>query len=216
MFNRLGKAGYNTLTEYELLVHAKKIVVKERNLLVNRLKLATIVQDEDEPFYKFETRLKPIARTGKFHQKCVKCNVEVDFTEQMDLLWKPRSLGNGVSVIRKCLAMQMPSLGTNDKKVASLNKVSLKRPVGNVEVVFPMQQSVLRKTSHVIIVRRRIMFRSFVRNLKRTIIRTRAILTRKKQRLFKLLGRLVQFLLFVILENILCRQFYRYINPKVA
>ena len=49
MFNRLGKAGYNTLTEYELLVHAKKIVVKERNLLVNRLKLATIVQDEDEP-----------------------------------------------------------------------------------------------------------------------------------------------------------------------
>ena len=91
-------------------------------------------------------------------------------------------------MIRKCLAMQMPSLGTNDKKVASLNKVSLKRPVGNVEVVFPMQQSVLRKTSHVIIVRRRIMLRSFVRNLKRTIIRTRSILTRKKQRLFKLLG----------------------------
>ena len=25
-------------------------------------------------------------------------------------------LGNGVSVIRKCLAMQMPSLGTKDKK----------------------------------------------------------------------------------------------------
>ena len=91
-------------------------------------------------------------------------------------------------MIRKCLAMQMPSLGTKDKKVASLNQVSLKRPVGNVEVVSPMQQSVLRKTSHVIIVRRRIMLRSFVRNLKRTIIRTRAILTRKKQRLFKLLG----------------------------
>ena len=79
----MGKTGYNNLREDELLVHAKKLVVKERNLLVNRPKLATIVQDEDEPFYKFETRLKPIARTGKFHQKCVKCNVEVDFTEQM-------------------------------------------------------------------------------------------------------------------------------------
>ena len=79
----MGKTGYNNLREDELLVHAKKLVVKERNLLVNRPKLATIVQDEDEPFYKFETRLKPIARNGKFHQKCVKCNVEVDFTEQM-------------------------------------------------------------------------------------------------------------------------------------
>ena len=68
----------NNLREDELLVHAKKLVVKERNLLVNRPKLATIVQDEDEPFYKFETRLKPIAKTGKFHQKCVKCNVVVD------------------------------------------------------------------------------------------------------------------------------------------
>ena len=70
VFSRLGKAGYEGLTEDDLLVHAKKLVVKERNLLVNRLKLATIIQDEDEPVYKFETRLKPIARTGKFQQKC--------------------------------------------------------------------------------------------------------------------------------------------------
>ena len=77
VFNRLGKAGYEALTEEELLQHAKKLVVKERNCLINRLKLSTMTQDEDEPVHKFETRLKPVARTGLFKEKCSKCNVEV-------------------------------------------------------------------------------------------------------------------------------------------
>lgn len=102
----MGKTGYNNLREDELLVHAKKLVVKERNLLVNRPKLATIVQDEDEPFYKFETRLKPIARTGKFHQKCVKCNVEVDFTEQMVRDHLIRGLAD-LEIKKKVLALEL-------------------------------------------------------------------------------------------------------------
>ena len=105
VFSRLGKAGYASLTEADLLVHAKKLVVKERNLLVNRLKLATIIQDEDEPVYKFETRLKPIARTGKFQQKCEKCNIEVDFTEQMVRDHLIRGLSD-LEIKKKVLALE--------------------------------------------------------------------------------------------------------------
>ena len=105
VFSRLGKAGYEALTEADLLVHARKLVVKERNLLVNRLKLATITQDEDEPVYKFETRLKPIARTGKFQQTCDKCKTEVDFTEQMVRDHLIRGLSD-LEIKKKVLALE--------------------------------------------------------------------------------------------------------------
>ena len=64
VFNRLGKDAYAALTENDLLQHAKKLVVRERNCLINRLKLSSMTQDEDEQIHKFETRLQPVARTG--------------------------------------------------------------------------------------------------------------------------------------------------------
>ena len=33
----------------------------------------------------FDTRLKPVARTGKFKEECQGCNQQVDFTDQMVL-----------------------------------------------------------------------------------------------------------------------------------
>ena len=70
VFARVGAKVYTELTEDKLLEEAKKMVLKKRNKLVNRLKLNSLVQGGDEAVTSFETRLKPLARTGKFKQKC--------------------------------------------------------------------------------------------------------------------------------------------------
>jgi hypothetical protein len=44
IFSRLGEPGYRALTEVTLLAEARKIVVKHRNKLLNRLKLSTMNQ----------------------------------------------------------------------------------------------------------------------------------------------------------------------------
>ena len=73
------------LTEEQLLAKAKRLVVKRCNKLVNRMKLSGMTQGRDEPITSFETRLKPVARTGKFKEDCQGCNQQVDFTNQMVL-----------------------------------------------------------------------------------------------------------------------------------
>ena len=143
VFSRLGKAGYEGLTEADLLVHAKKLVVKERNLLVSRLKLATIIQDEDEPVYKFETRLKPIARIGKFQQKCERCDIEVDFTEQMVRDHLIRGLSD-LEIKKKVLALEWKQCTL--EKVLSLSK---QRNLGNGVFQIP-KCSVMQTQSQVI------------------------------------------------------------------
>ena len=81
VFNRVGSISYDKLTEQELINEAKSLAVRRRNKLVNRIKLAGMVQGGDETVTSFETRLKPIAHTGKFKEKCHSCAEEVDFTE---------------------------------------------------------------------------------------------------------------------------------------
>ena len=49
-----------------LLKETRQLVVKTRNKLVQRLKLATMVQGGYEHITSFETRLKPLTRTGRF------------------------------------------------------------------------------------------------------------------------------------------------------
>jgi hypothetical protein len=66
VFNRVGVGAYNNLSKVDLLREAKKLVVKKRNKLVNRLKFNAMVQKGDEMITNFETRLKPVARTGMF------------------------------------------------------------------------------------------------------------------------------------------------------
>ena len=88
VFGRLGVAAYDAITEQSLLENAKKLVVIRRNKLVNRMKLASMQQGSDETALNFETRLKPVARTGKFKVSgvctCTKV-VELDYTDEMVL-----------------------------------------------------------------------------------------------------------------------------------
>ena len=73
VFARVGAKAYNEMTEVKLLEEAKKMVLKKRNKFVNRLKLNSLVQGGDEAITSFETRLKPLVRTGKFKEKCESC-----------------------------------------------------------------------------------------------------------------------------------------------
>ena len=66
VFARHSDKTYKELTEEELLKEAKQLVVKSHNKLAHRLKLTSMVQGGDESITSFETRLKPVARTGKF------------------------------------------------------------------------------------------------------------------------------------------------------
>ena len=66
----LGDEKYKELTEDELLKKVRQLVVKTRNKLVHRLKLGTMVQGGDEPITSFLTRLKLVARTGRFQVEC--------------------------------------------------------------------------------------------------------------------------------------------------
>ena len=85
VFARVGSEVYNGMTEANLLEEARKMVLKKRNKLVNRLKLNSLVQGGDESVTGFKTRLKPLAWTGKFKEKCGKCRIDVDYTDQMVL-----------------------------------------------------------------------------------------------------------------------------------
>jgi bacterioferritin (cytochrome b1) len=73
VYSRLGDKKYKELTEVDLLKEARQLVVKNRNKLVHRLKLATMVQCGDEHITSFETRLKPVARIGRFQVEWVAC-----------------------------------------------------------------------------------------------------------------------------------------------
>ena len=88
VFGRLGATAYEALTEQSLLERARELVVIRRNKLVNRMKLASMQQGPDETALNFETRLKPVARTGKFKVSgvCI-CTrqVDLDYTDEMVL-----------------------------------------------------------------------------------------------------------------------------------
>ena len=83
VYGRLGHDKYTDLSTGDLLKEARKLVVRSRNKLVHRLKLGSMVQGGDEPVAAFETRLKPVARTGKFQVECPGCNQKVDYTDEM-------------------------------------------------------------------------------------------------------------------------------------
>ena len=69
----------------DLLEEVRKMVFKKRNKLVNRIKLHTMVQGGDEPITSFETRLKPVARTGRFQEPCLKSNFPFNSPDQVVL-----------------------------------------------------------------------------------------------------------------------------------
>ena len=106
VFNRVGKVAFEALTEAQLLDEAAKLAVKKRNKLVNRIKLSKMAQDEDESVTAFETRLKPVARTGKYRVKCKApgCGEECDYTAEVVLDNLIRGLADE-EIQRKVLAL---------------------------------------------------------------------------------------------------------------
>ena len=100
-----GSEKYEALSLGELLKEVRHLVVRSRNKLVHRLKLGSMVQDGDEPVAAFESRLKPVARTGKFQVECPGCNQKVDYTDQMVLDNLIRGLADE-EVKKKVLATQ--------------------------------------------------------------------------------------------------------------
>ena len=90
VYQRLGAREYSALDEQGLLEEAAAIAVKKRNKLVHRLKLYDMKQEEDEAITSFETRVKPVARTGKFKVECSDCRKDVDYTDEVvkDMLVK--------------------------------------------------------------------------------------------------------------------------------
>ena len=68
-----------------LLKETRQLVVKTRNKLVHRFKLVTMVQGGDEHIASFETRLKLVARTGRFQVEGLACKEQTDYTKQMVL-----------------------------------------------------------------------------------------------------------------------------------
>ena len=103
VFARVGTKAYNELTETKLLEEAKKML-KKRKKMVNRMKLNLLVHGEDEAITSFETRLKPLARTGQFKEKCGACGEAADYTDQMVLDNLIRGLADD-DIKKKVLAM---------------------------------------------------------------------------------------------------------------
>ena len=66
VYQGVGATAFSSLDEQGLLDEAARVAVKKRNKLVNRLKLYDMKQEEDKAITSFETRVKPVARTGKF------------------------------------------------------------------------------------------------------------------------------------------------------
>ena len=85
IYGRMGHDKFMTLSVDGVLKEARHLVVKTRNKLVHRLKLNTMVQGGDESVTSFETRLKPVARTGKFQVKCTGCDILCDYTDEVVL-----------------------------------------------------------------------------------------------------------------------------------
>ena len=106
VFNRVGKVAFEALTEMQLLDEAAMLAVKRRNKLVNRIKLSKMAQDEDESVTAFETRLKPVARTGRYKVKCAapNCGEECDYTSEVVLDNLIRGLADE-EIQRKVLAL---------------------------------------------------------------------------------------------------------------
>ena len=85
VFARVGAVSYYEMKETDLMEEARKMNLKKRNKLVNRLKLNLLVQGRDESITSFEKGTKPLARTGRFTEKCKGCGGDVDYTDQIVL-----------------------------------------------------------------------------------------------------------------------------------
>ena len=105
LFGRLGQQGWNDLSEESLLHEVKDMFVKKRNRMVNRLKLHSLMQGEDQPVQQYVATLKQVARTCQYTVKCPNsdCNGAVDYAQEIVLDQLVRGL-NDTEIQRKVLS----------------------------------------------------------------------------------------------------------------
>ena len=87
LFGRLGQTEWNKLTEQTLLLKVKEMFLKQRNRMVNRIKLHGLMQGPDQPVQQYIANLNQVARTCKFSVKCpnAACAGIVDYSDEIVL-----------------------------------------------------------------------------------------------------------------------------------
>ena len=75
------KTGVGTVTEETRLSELKQLAVRQKNRMVNRVKLGTLKQDKGEPVRKFYGRVHSLASVSEYTVSCAKCQVLVPYTE---------------------------------------------------------------------------------------------------------------------------------------
>ena len=70
-------------SEDEVLTAMRKLAVREENIMVARVSLQNMKQDNDEPIRSFCARLKGQANICKFSVKCPTCSIDISYTDAM-------------------------------------------------------------------------------------------------------------------------------------
>ena len=69
------------VTEELRLSQIKQLAVRQKNRMVNRVKLGTLKQDKGEPVRKFAGRIRSLATVSEYGVNCTTCNKIVFYTE---------------------------------------------------------------------------------------------------------------------------------------
>ena len=69
------------VTEETRLSELKQLAVRQKNRLVNRVKLGTLKQDKGEPVRKFAGRIRSLATVSEYSLTCSTCKVLVPYTD---------------------------------------------------------------------------------------------------------------------------------------
>jgi hypothetical protein len=75
------KTGVGTVTEEDRLAQLKQLAVRQKNRMVNRVKLGTLRQDKGEPVRKFAGRVRSLASVSEYKVSCTTCQVPIAYTE---------------------------------------------------------------------------------------------------------------------------------------
>ena len=79
------KTGVGTATEAGRLAELKQLSVRQKNRMVNRVKLGTLKQDKGEPVRKFAGRCRSLATVSEYSVQCSTCQVPISYTEPVIL-----------------------------------------------------------------------------------------------------------------------------------
>ena len=75
------KTGVGTVAEESRLAELKQLAVRQKNRMVNRVKLGTLRQDKGEPVRKFAGRVRSLATVSEYKVSCKTCQVSIPYTE---------------------------------------------------------------------------------------------------------------------------------------